>query len=276
MLAEASMTAERLLQSTVDYSDTAEVYAYALLLARYYERYTCQDHTGDHTRIVHILDREASRWLREVESLLTGGPIAAVPDLLEAHDLIHRFRHHSQPRQFHDAIRNSTVERWLSGDRTLTDTHIVLLLWPMVTAGTATHRYMDFCLSMQDEWINRLIVHGHFTGLPEIEAYRRLRHLLPLDLSAYIPGGRSKERLMKQRWTERHLADAPDALDTPTLREYILFIRTAVAHVYLPESETRRTLPHLTDLLLNRPGLHPLHRMAIQIGMENHLITQNA
>lgn len=258
--------------SRLNYTDTDEVYSYFLLLEKYRERFGGLTAPRGNSPVLNSLDREAAYWLKKVERILTDGPISAVPPLLDAYDLAYRICWHRPATEFNKTVRCATVQRWLKGERTLSSTDIMLLLWPLVVSDytTVDSRYREYCSSVYDSWMNELLENGSFRhDTPSGDVYRRLVHILGKDLFAYVAGGKAAQEKCKRKWTETYRVTDLTRLDTPTLRVYIPFAITASRLGYLPANDRQSDYNTLLAELVSRTDLHPLYREALKIECEN-------
>lgn len=222
----------------LDYADADEVYAYALLLCKAYERSAGLCFSQKDTPCVSVLDREGRYWIGHVKGLLMDGRLAVVPDLLGAYEIIHRLCGVGSGTAFGDKVRVNAVKRWLAGDKTLSETQMVLLVAPMAARKTEdARRYTAFYMSRLSAWIDELLAYGAFRDVSDADAYRRLEHILKADLFAYIPGGEAAIRRCKRAWVETYMVADPCGLDSAPLRAYIPFLRTASALGYLSREE---------------------------------------
>lgn len=253
----------------LDYNNAEEVYAYHLLLGKYFERYGALDSPRANTPVVRMLDRQADYWLQEVERLLCEAPVKQIPELIDAYRFISIASRRRNATEFCNKVRTDTVNRWLKGDRSLTSAQIVCLLWQMIISNPnkADRRYMDYCLTSLTSWVNELRRFGRFRNLPLCEAYRRLDFILRQDLFAFIPGGKQEEKRVKTLWAKSHMVKDLTSLDTPTLLAYIPFERTLVYQELHPMESIEASYERLWSELATRPDLHPLYRKAIEIDL---------
>lgn len=251
--------------SGMDCTDPVEMHAYFMLLFRHLERHGGLNAPAVNTPAVRALRAEAARWLDKARPLLLEGPVAHVPELLQAYGLLHRVCRHSHPVILDRRVRENTVRRWLGGERSLTSAQVVALLWPLVESDprNADARYSLFCSRSLGGWVRELREHGRFSGITDREACQRLTYILGHNLSAYIPGGKDAERELKQRWREAYRVEDPGSRDTDTLRAYLPLA---------DEGEREAVLKELAA----RPDLHPLHRAAILMELDNRRLLLGA
>lgn len=233
----------------VNYADAAEVCGYQLLLCKMFEWAGGFSGPGAGTNgTIRTVRKEGLVWLREVrrivESILeapvrteygkTGHGLGDIPGLLSSYDMFHRICNGGPCFDYLRNVRQETAMRWIRGDRSISMTDVALLLLQEVNRDNRTleRRYSDFCIGVMGKWIDELTKFGRFRNTPYPEALRRLGYLLDDDLFVYL--GSREQRRIKVRWTDAYAVDDFTALDTPTLLEYIGFIRTA----------TRRKLYH--------------------------------
>ena len=86
----------------------------------------------------------------------------------------------------------------------VSDTDIALAVWEQIqnASGIVDTKSLDFYLETVGSWVEELLEHGRFNGISPEEAYRRLSHLLEVDLFAFM----TKEEVirMKKQWVRNH------------------------------------------------------------------------
>lgn len=244
----------------IDYNDTEAVYAYSQLLARLLEWHGGLNMPRENSATVRALDAEGEYWLTATKRLLTDGPLAAIPDLLEAYTFIHRVCRGWDDTAFYKEVRVDAMQRWLSGDKTLTETQIVCLLRPIANTDP---RYATYCSACLASWVKELRTYGRFNGITTAEAYQRLTYILNHNLLAF-----GADRTQKLTWATPYLTDDIAALTTPALQAYIPFARTLSALSRTPFEDTEAETETLSAELALRPDLHHLHRAAIRLGLD--------
>ncbi len=254
----------------IDYNDTEEVYAYSRLLGRSLECHGGLNAPRSNSAIVRALDAEGVYWLTEVRRILVDDPVSMMPDLLEAYIFFDSICRGRKDICFYNEIRLNAVKRWLSGDKSLNETQIVCLLWPMVYADprNTDQQYAQYCAICLGSWIKELEKFGRLNGIADTEAYQRLNYVLNHDLFAFIAGGKEVERTTKINWAKAYLVDDISRLDTSTLRAYIPFARTVSYLKRIPFEDSEAEYGALSEELASRTDLHPFYREAIRLGIE--------
>lgn len=255
----------------IDYNDTEEVYSYSQLLGRLLEWYGGLNIPRENSSIVRALDAEGGYWLTEVRRLLVDAPVSAVPDLLEAYIFLDSACRGRRDTGFYNEVRVNAVKRCLGGDKALTETQIVCLLWPMVCSDPRNEdqRYAKYCSSCLDSWIKELREFGRFSDIPDTEAYQRLHFVANHNLFAFIAGGKEVERTTKINWAKAYLVEDISSLDTAALRAYIPFARTVSDLKQTPFEESEAEYEAFSEELETRADLNPLYREAIRLGIES-------
>ncbi len=120
---------------------------------------------------------------------------------------------------------------------TVSDTDIALTVWEQIqnTSGIVNTESLDFYFETVGGWIEELLKHGRFNGIPLEETYRRLSHLLEVDLFAFMT--KEEEMKMKEQWVRSHWIEDLTTLDAPTLRAYASFA-DAAARLFMPRNES--------------------------------------
>lgn len=255
----------------IDYNVTDEVYAYYILMGKCFERFGGLNNPRENMPVIRALDRQAEYWLTEVERLLSVGPISAVPDLLEAYQFINLICRHNRAAEFSNTVRINTVKRWLAGDKTLTDTQIVRLLWPITKSDSqkVESRYSEYCTSSISSWIKELLNYGKFRNVSDEEAYQRLDLILRENLFAYVSGGKAEEKKKKAEWVKSYYVDDIHRIDTHTLRSYITLAMTTANRCIITYADKDAEYGRLFGELGSRQDLHPLYRRALKLDSEN-------
>lgn len=252
----------------VDYSDTEAVYGYYLILCRHFSRVGQIGSSRFGSSLMRTLKGEANHWLGEVKRQLTVGSLSAIPELLDPYCLIHSVGRGSHDTTFSNRIRVTSVNRWLAGEKTITGTQIVRLLWPLVASDPTgiDRRFSAFCTKSLRSWTNELDNYGRFQGISRSEACQRLTHILSHDLFAYLPGNRVNERTTKLKWADAYRIEDVTALDTKTLKEYMNFskVHSLLKGQHAEETDAGR---QLIAELSTRPDLHPLYRHALRLSL---------
>ncbi len=124
----------------------------------------------------------------------------------------------------------------------VSDTDIALTVWEQIqnTSGVIDAESLDFYFETVGGWVEELLEHGRFKGISQEETYRRLSHILEVDLFAFM--AKEEEMRMKEQWVRSHWIEDLTTLDAPTLRAYASFADDAAARLFMPHSE--RALLH--------------------------------
>jgi len=287
--------------TSLDYTDVDEICGYQLLLCKLYERAGGFDYDHRRTpRIVELRD-QARIWLRHVRPLIDSrlnhigdndenaeNDYNAVPRLLASYDLLYRICNGTPCFGYLRDIRLKLADRWVKGDRSITQTEIVLELLKEVARdnNTLDKRYSLYALTVKERWIRDLVMHdARFTmhnrlrasannstfnqssnqPIPFKETYSRLAYLLKEDLFSFL--GQRDQHRYKNEWIATYtLTDKEiDGLDTPTLRSYMAFVRNAAYYQRLPFDDIDAEYVHLLTKLVLRPDLHPYCRAALEM-----------
>ncbi|MBD5356424.1 MAG: hypothetical protein HDR88_05395 [Bacteroides sp.] len=190
--------------SNIDYSSPKVILDYQLLLLKHYEAEGALNSPRTNSPAIKLIDHEADIWLKNVETFLLphttpSSPTAYIPSLLSAYDLIHRAcRQTAPPIEFLNSVRKDTADRWLAGDKSLSQTRLMLLLWHIMDQD---RRYRDFCLTINDTWIRELLKYGRFRGITNDEAALRLNHILSQDLTLYLGPSPITQSAHRRRWS---------------------------------------------------------------------------
>lgn len=258
--------------STLDYTNAVEVCAYQLLLCKLYERAGGFNYQHKITPKIAEIRKQGCIWLSHVRPLLNNIvdnaenaiSLSAIPDLLESYIILHLICRCWNDIDFYRKVRLNTVSRWLAGDKFLSGTRIVTLLWPLIESNplAVERRYIDFCTRSLQQWIKQLSVCGTFTDITPVETYQRLQYIIRHDLYAYIPGGKLAEDAKKAEWAAAHEVTLLQDLDTPTLLAYLPFAITATLRGYFKKNTS---LYNLYTELARRPDIHPYCRTALEM-----------
>ncbi len=129
------------------------------------------------------------------------------------------------------------------------DTESALKIWNQLQLNDSVvnTESLDFYFETVGGWVEELLEHGRFNGISQEETYRRLSHLLEVDLFAFM--AKEEEMKMKVQWVRRHWIEDLTTLDAPTLRAYTSFA-DAAARLFMPHSE-RALLHRLLDSALS-------------------------
>lgn len=269
----------------IDYTDVDAICGYSLLLRKIFEQAREFDNP---TATFRAIKNEGETWLCQVKTLIDNlltapdnprsafsTTIAAMPDLIAAYDTLYRVCYRHPCNGYLRRIKLKTVDRWLRGDKTITETDVVLLLLSEADRDIRTleKRYYDYAFSALGKWIDELTRHAGFINTPKAEAYKRLEYLLKDNLVAYL-GRTEKQDAAKTAWAKAYHVDDPTTLDTPTLRYYINFSNAASNIRAIPIKEQFEDYIRLTTELNSREDLDKyLHAaLTIDISLKTNLL----
>lgn len=257
---------------TIDYTDYKEVCGYQMLICKMLELAGGLSNQGRSNAEARAIRSEGDVWLRNVRKVISDiligntSRLEAIPDLLSSYDFLIRICTGSPSYGYLRDIRLKTVDKWLKGDRSISETDIVLMLLSEVYRDNLTldSRYSNFSLSVMDDWIRELTIYGTFRNTQATDAYNRLNRLLQADLSAYFCG--SEQTTIKSGWISAYsLSDQEiDGLNTQALQSYIGFTCTSSRIRHATQTELQAQHTHLLSKLSTRPDLHPYYREAIE------------
>ncbi len=263
----------------INYSDHREVCGYQMLLCKIYEREGGFNRQPKPNAVLRNAVAEGRIWLREVRNTIsaileapTGCPMSGagvIPALLVSYDVLHRICNGSPCFDYLRSVRLKTVERWMKGDRSISQTDVVLMLVAEARRDSQTlaDRYSDYCIGQLEQWIEELTCHGMFMDIPLNEAYKRLNYLLGNDLSSFT-GQRNQENI-KRRWVDAYTGFEMSDLDADTYLEYISFILTATRTGFFDREAGEEQYIHHLSTLITRPDLHEFYKEALQIGLDS-------
>ncbi len=283
--------------ATLDYSDVEEICGWQLLLCKLYEQAGGFDY--DHKRTPRIVElREQARiWLCHVRPLIDsrlnriGDNVDnvdnvenAIPRLLSSYDLLYRICNGAPDFDYIRKARLRLADKWAKGDKSISATEVVLELLKEVNRDNVTldRRYSMFAISTKGKWIRQFqrfqcppipnpsiskSTNSQSTNQPINQFYSRLACIIRDDLSVYL-GTRDQHRY-KREWINAYtLSDEEiDGLDTPALRSYIVFARSAAYYQRLPLDDIDAQYVRLLTKFSLRPDLHPYCRAALEMDL---------
>lgn len=264
--------------SAIDYTNADEICGYQLMLCKVYGQAGGFERPSATNAAIREALKQGCVWLREVKPIIDGiispttiSPrhitLGELPDILSAYDILFRLCNGSHCLGYIREVKLKAVDRWLKGDKTISETEIALMILSEVNrdARSLERRYSEYALGIMERWIDELTANGNFANIALSEAYRRLTHLLNNNLYVYL--GRQEQPKAKARWiSEYTLTDSQiDTLDTKTLRHYIAFANAASRLEHQSIDKQDASHARLISHLLSRPDLHPFYRQALAI-----------
>lgn len=196
-----------------------------------------------------------------------------MPDLISAYDFFYRVCTGGPCYDYLREVKLKTVDRWLMGDKTISDTNVVLLLLLETDRDIRTleKRYSDFAFNVLGEWIDELARYGRFVDTPLVEAYKRLVYMLNDDLFAYL-GRKEKQDAAKMAWTKKYVLQDHTGLDTRTLLRYIGFLLTANRRGYCDNGPEDELYCRLWSEYISRPEVNPFFKQALEIDLAKYVM----
>lgn len=274
--------------SDIDYSDTAEICGYQLLLCKMFERAGGLSYPRIISKELRTIRNEGLIWLKEVKRLFTSilempmdtslkkrtPDLGNIPELLSSYSFFYRICYGGPCFDYLHKVRLKTATKWLNGDKSISETDVVLLLLQEISLDNKMleNRYSDFGTSVMGIWIDELCRYGQFQHTPYAEALKRLRFLLDNDLFAYL--GHKKQRQIKTEWTNTYTVDDFTSLDTPTLSEYIGFILIAIRKQFYHCENDDEQYIRLWSEYASRPEINHFAReaFAIDLGIRQEML----
>jgi len=265
--------------STIDYLNVDEVCGYQLLLCKIFERAGGFDYPLKTNATIREVQREGKIWLREIRFLISGildgkvKDLASMPELISSYDFFYRVCTGGQCYDYLREVKLKTVDRWLKGDKSISDTDVVLLLLSETDRDIRAldKRYSDFAFGVLGEWIDELARYGNFIDIPLAETYKRLVYMLKDDLFAYL-GRKEKQDAAKVVWTKRYALENHSMLDSRTLLRYISFILTANQWGYYNNELEDDLYCRLWLEYISRPEVNPFFKQALEIDLAKYAI----
>jgi len=273
------MTLDIVPATDIDYSNIDAICGYQLLLCKLFERAGGFDYPPVTNATIREVQKQGSIWLRKVRffiaDILDGkvNDLAAMPDLIIAYDFFYRVCNGTPCYDYLREVKLKTVDHWLKGDKSISDTDVVLLLLSETDRDIRSleKRYSDFAFSALGEWIDELTRYGRFIDIPLAEAYKRLTYILKDDLFAYL-GRKEKQDAAKMIWTQKYALENPCLLDTRTLLRYIGFILTANQRGYYTSEPEDDLYCHLWSDYISRPEVNSFFREALDLDLTKYAI----
>ncbi len=266
----------------IDYTDVDEICGYQQLLCRKFEQMGGFAYPYRPTPALRQLQTQGHVWLKRVRTVIDGiidgaypGPLTlgAVPRMLSAYDFLHRICNgRPAPAGYTRNIRLRSLDLWLRGDESLTETDAVIgiLLETERDCISLDDRYTAYAFAVMDKWIASLNATGQFLGIPLAEAYARLTYLLRSDLFAHF--GAAAQPAVKARWVRANILPDTriDQLTPSELTSYISFTQTLAYLSSQTPAEQDELYVRLHTLLASNASLHPYYRQSIQIDLAKY------
>ena len=264
--------------NSINYCNVEEVCAYRSLLCKIYECEGGFNVPAKITPTTRVIKRESIVWLREVsaliESILKGDAtcvsLCEIPRLLQAYDFMHRIGYNRPCFDYLREVKLKTVDRWLKGDKSISQTDVALLLLSETDRNIRNieDRYAKFAINVMSSWLDELTENGKFKDITLSETYKRLSYLLNHDLFAFLT--RKDEAKAKAQWVNTYTMteEQLDAADTDTLWTYAGFI-DSIPFSNTEEYECNTSMyMHILTKIASRPDTHPYLAKAIELTME--------
>lgn len=284
------------LAADIDYTNVDAICGYQMLLCKIFEGAGGFVHPAVTNATIHAVRQQGLLWLKDVRTLIAdilSAPVcgksalvgmesaefeaqsapcitlAAIPDLLDSYDLLYRVCNGDPCYDYLREVKLKTVNRWLRGDKAISDIDVALLLLSETDRDIRSleKRYTDYAFSILGKWIDELTRYGRFINTPLAEAYKRLVYLLNDDLFAYL-GRKDKQEAAKTAWAKAYIVEDPRTLDTPALRAYIPFARTLAHLRRTPFEDSEAEYETLAAELASRPDLHPFYRQILRLSID--------
>lgn len=234
------MTLDIIPAKDIDYRSVEEICGYQLRLCKMFEQAGGLSYEPAGGKEIAIIRREGLMWLERVRRLIDealGAPVQLhrrvegislkdFPELLGAYDIMYRVCHGGPCYNYLRDVRLKAVNRWLRGDKSLSQARVVLMLHEEIARDilSVEPRYVEFCSRVIGGWIEELQTAGRLSGMPLEEAYEVLAFLLKEDLFAYLSRASDKKNWIKAyALTEAEIT----RLSPRTLRAYQAFAHSA-------------------------------------------------
>ncbi len=263
---------------TIDYTNVDEICGYQLLLCKIFEREGGFDLPRKTNAAIIGVQAQGQIWLKHVKTIIdslqssavtsSAITLASIPRLLASYDMFYRICNGSPCFDYLRDVKLKTADKWLKGNKTISNTDVILLLLSEADRDIRTldKRFYTYAISAVGEWIEELSCNGKFIDTQLPEAYRRLAYLLRQDLFVYLD---SKEQpKIKARWIKEYtLSDAQlGDLATSDLWSYLAFANTA-SNLRSNMSDNKLSYEQIITKLASRPDIHPYYRQGIQLDL---------
>lgn len=254
---------------SIDYSNVDEVEGYSLYLIKLYEREGGLKLPRKVTPLMRIIEHELRIWCDTVKQLLPVSSLAFIAALIPAYDLTYRIVYREAPaRDFIRNIRISAVQRWATGEKTVSSAMIAKILRDEIHSRDLAKldtKYVLYFFGLIEDWVRELQCTGTFADVTKAETYTRLKLIMNEELFAeYGTRGAEKDKI---RWVENYFMTELDTIDTPTLRVYMEFIMAYSEMISLSTEEYIVTYISLLTELNCRQDLNRYIRLALTIDL---------
>lgn len=269
----------------IDYSNIQEICGYQLLMCKIYEREGGLYYPARRNSTIREVEAQGKIWLENVKGIFddivsgksTTFTLAAIPKLLNAYDFYYSICNGESANDYIRGIRLKTAGLWAKGDKSITETDLVLELLKEVKRDNRTldSKYSMFALGVLGDWVKELVSYGEFRNIPKAEAYARLNYMIDDDLFAFL--GSKEQPSAKSRWISTYTLSETelDALDAETLWAYIGFAQSALLFNRKFDEFENQYVRWLSKLAATENN-HPFLSQAIKIDFaKNHTAIAN-
>ena len=260
----------------IDYTNIQEICGYQLLMCKIYEREGGLYYPARRNATIREVEAQGKIWLENVKGILddivsgksTTFTLAAIP---KTH--YYSICNGESANDYIRGIRLSTAGLWAKGDKSISETDLVLELLKEVKRDNRTldSKYSMFALGVLGDWVKELTSYGEFRNIPKSEAYSRLNYIINDDLFAYL--GTKEQASAKARWISTYTLSETelDTLDADTLWAYIGFAQSAL-FFNRKFDEFEESLMSLFSKLMARDDIPLFVRKAIEIHLSKSQI----
>ncbi|WP_286156656.1 hypothetical protein [Bacteroides caecimuris] len=250
-------------------------------MCKIYEREGGLYYPARRNATIREVEAQGKIWLENVKGILddivsgksTTFTLAAIPKLLNAYDFYYSICNGESANDYIRGIRLSTAGLWAKGDKSISETDLVLELLKEVKRDNRTldSKYSMFALGVLGDWVKDLTSYGEFRNIPKSEAYSRLNYIINDDLFAYL--GTKEQASAKARWISTYTLSETelDTLDADTLWAYIGFAQSAL-FFNRKFDEFEESLMSLFSKLMARDDIPLFVRKAIEIHLSKSQI----
>lgn len=273
------------LAESVDYANADEICGYQLLLCKMFEQAGGLNIPTASNKETSAIRREGLTWLRNVKGIIENlflSPITPdsscvkiilgdIPDILGSYEFFYYVCHGRLCSDFIKDIRFKTANRWLDGDKSITEAQVALMLRKEINRDIRKieQRYLDFSGSVMTSWITYLRIYGNLKDMTCLDAYRVLDFLLRDDLFAF---GVNKEDKLK--WLKAYtLSESEiDRLNLDNLWAYMRFNQASAFLVGKKISEQGEQYTRFLSKILAHPDTNRFVREAIELELATYEI----